>query len=65
MIDTWEACQAGSRNGDLTNERNDPGWTAQAGMEEARTHDAVRGDKSVKHLLGDAERKTFHVQVGR
>ena len=34
-------------------------------MEEARTHDTIRVDKSVKHLLGDAERETFHVQVSR
>ena len=60
-IDTGEARRAVGRRDDLPNERNDPGRATEAGVEEARTHNAVRSDKSVKHLLGDAQREALHV----
>ena len=64
-IGTREARRVLGRKDGLPNERNDPGWTTEAGVEEARTHNAVRSDKSVKHLFCDAQWEALHIQVSR
>ena len=54
-----------SLNGDLPNESYNPRRTAEASVEETRTHYAVWHDDRLEFLLRDVERKTFHVEIGR
>ena len=54
-----------SLNGDLPNESYNPRRTAEASVEETRTHYTVRHDDRLEFLLRDVERETFHVEIGR